>query len=100
MLTVQCSYKLLQLTETLCVEIDYYKREAAQHMLTHLRQFHHTSWQHDFAGKGEYNVLRAVSKSDICCFRGVILSAYNSTVVKLPWKFITLIFAVLLSFLE
>jgi len=28
LLTVQCSYKLLQLTETLCVETDYYKRDA------------------------------------------------------------------------
>jgi len=32
---------------------------------------------HDFAGKGEYNILRGVSNSDICCFRGVILSPYN-----------------------
>jgi len=31
-------------------------------MLTHLRQFHHASWQHDFVGNGEYNVLRGVSK--------------------------------------
>ena len=43
---------------------------------------------HDFAGKGEYNVLRGVSKSDICCFRGVILIPYNC---KLPWKFLILI---------
>jgi len=28
LLTIQCSYKLLQLTETLCVEMDYYKRDA------------------------------------------------------------------------
>jgi len=32
------------------------------YLLTYLRQFHHASWQHDFAGKGEYNVLREVSK--------------------------------------
>ena len=61
LLTVQCSYKLLQLTETLCVEMDYYKRDA-HNTLTHLRHFHHTKWQHDFAGKGEYNVLRGLSK--------------------------------------
>jgi len=36
---------------------------CAQHMLTHLRQFHHASLQHDFAGKGKYNVLHGVSKN-------------------------------------
>ena len=50
---------VFQLTETLSVEMDYYKRDVHS---THLRQFHHISWQHDFAGKGEYNFLRGVSK--------------------------------------
>ena len=37
-------------------------------------------------------------KSDIYCFIGVIRAL--TTVVKLPWKFLILIFAVLLPFLE
>jgi len=65
LLTVQCSYKLLQLAETLCVEMDDYNREAHSTCSHSYRHFHDASWQHDFAGKGEYNVLRGVSKSDI-----------------------------------
>jgi len=70
-------YKLLQLTETLCVEMDYYKRDAHS-TCSHI-------W-HSFitpVGSMTSQVRASITfyveyrKSDICCFRGVILSPYN-----------------------
>ena len=54
--------------------------------------------QKSTTSKGYTSVLSKNGISDICCFRGVILSQ-NTTVVKLPRKFLALIFAVLLPFL-
>ena len=42
-----------------------------------------------FAAKYYHLFLLKQVSVDICCFRGVILSTYN--VVKLTWKFLTLI---------
>jgi len=62
------------------------RMRRAQHMLTYSRQFHHASLQHDFASKGEYNVLHGVSKKWYLLF-----SEPLTTVVKHPWKFLALI---------
>jgi len=87
LLSVQCSYKLLQLTETLCVEMDYYKWDA------HSTCSH--TWDSFITPGGSMTSLVRASitfyveyrQSDICCFRGVV-----------RWKFLILIFAVLLPF--
>ena len=98
LLTVQCFYKLLQLTETVCWD-KLLQTRRAQHRLTHLRHFHHTSWQPDFAGKGEYK--RSTWSIEKVIFAVLEVSFWALTaVVKFPWKFLTLIFAVLLPFLE
>jgi len=47
-------------------------------MLTHLTQFHHASLQHDFTGKGEYNVLLGVSKEQYLLGCGFLFAFHSN----------------------
>ena len=49
----------------------------------------YSPFSHDFAGKGEYNVLMEYRKTDIVVLE--VSFGALTTVVKLPWKFLTLI---------